>query len=81
MWVLLTLFSEKVMDGVVAERCRSRLIVTHVSCCVVDKYVMGKMVVRILTVTRGKLSWLRSCSVMRVLEYRKHTDWNTQRVN
>jgi len=55
--------------------------VTHVSCCVVDKYVMWKLEVRILTVTRGKLSWVRSCSVMRVLEFRKPVDWITPRVN
>jgi len=42
---------------------------------------MGKLGICILTVTRGKLNWVRSCSVMRVLEYRKRADWITPRVN
>ena len=55
--------------------------VTDHDSCVVDKYVMGKLEVCILTVTRGKLSWVRSGSVMQVSEFRKPADWITPRVN
>jgi hypothetical protein len=74
------------MDGAVARRRRSQPIVTHVPVtfpvsCVVDKCVMGKLEVRISKVMRGSSNWLRSRSVMRVVEYRKPADWITPRVN